>query len=668
MSTVIEKKTTCPLDCPDCCGLIAEVIDGRVVKLRGDRDHPYTNGFICSKMKRYPERVYGSLRVLYPQKRVGKKGEGLFERISWDEALDICAESLHGIKRKFGGEAILPYSYAGNMGQISRFCGNPLFHKIGASVLKQTICSTAAVAGWKENCGNLPGCPPENAAHADLIVAWGINIKVSNVHFWQYVAQAKKKGAKLLVIDPYLNQTGKSADYYIQVKPGGDAALALGIIKFFIKQGDLNDSFIAAYTDGFDEFQRYVQSCSWELIVAESGIGKAEIEAIAQLLGKVSKTFLRIGIGLSRNSRGGNAIRAITSFAAVLGLFEGGKGRGVLLTAGAFNGNSAKLTWPQLAEKPVRSINMIQLGKALSQSENPVKALVVYNSNPATVNPDADIVRKGLAREDIFTIVHEQVMTPTAKFADILLPATTFLENQDVYLPYGHFYLHVIKPVIEPLGEAKSNFDFFQKLAAKMGYTDTPFQQSIEERIVDFLSDMEGIGAEHMVDEVVNGKLVCSTNSSKDGRLLFPAGKKYSFLGKHSYGQAPSYFDENGEFDDPDLQSRFPLKLITPPHPNLLNSTFGDLYVNESGEFLIHPDDATTYGVRDGEAAFLFNHRGKVKRTVKVTDDTQPGLIVAEGLFWQESSGGINNLTSQKLTDIGGGATFHESLVAVKPA
>ncbi len=672
MST--QHKTICPLDCPDSCGIIATVVGGKVTALQGDKEHPYTNGFICRKMRRYPERMYHSQRIMYPQLRVGQKGAGQFRRIDWDEALDILATRLQEIRQQHGGESILPYSYAGNMGAVHRFAGYPLFHKLGTSQLAQTICSAASGAGWQKQCGDIPGCPPENAADADLIVAWGINIKVTNVHFWQYVTAARKKGAKLLVVDPYRNQTVKSADRHIQVRPGGDSALALGIMKALIEKELFDGEFIEQQTEGFEQQAAYLRSRNWHEFALDSGVTREEIEELAVLLASFAKSFFRIGIGLSRNSRGGMAVRSIAALGACLGLFAGGKGRGVLLSSGAFKGDKKKLTSPTLAEKSTRTVNMIQLGHALTTLQPPVKALIVYNSNPLSVNPDGSTVRRGLAREDLFTVVHEQVMTPTARYADLLLPATTFLENLDIYTGYGHFYLGVAKPVVEPVGEAWSNLKLFQSLARKMGFDDPPFHQSCEERIVDYLQGMQGLPDECDVQEVLSGKLVHSTNSCCDGRVLAGEKRKFSFTAVDSAAEpAIACLTTAGEYADLDLQSRYPFQLLTPPHPDLLNSTFGEFYPDKRGTVLVHPDDATRCNVQDGDKVILESGRGRTTRLAVVTTDTRKGVLVAEGIFWPvepvmdegEVASAINDLTSQKLTDMGGGATFHESLVSL---
>jgi anaerobic selenocysteine-containing dehydrogenase len=660
------QKTICPLDCPDSCGLIAVVEDGRVVALSGDKDHPVTRGVICRKMRRYPERLYGGERVLYPQRRIGVKGEGRFVRISWDEALDLIAERLTEIARQDGGEAILPYAYAGNMGLINRFAGFPFFHRLGASRLDQTICSGAASAGWSQQCGEIPGCPPENAAEAELIVAWGINIKVSNCHFWPHVAAARKRGGRLLVIDPYRNETARSADLHLPVLPGGDPALALGMLKALGEGGLLDREEIDRQTQGFVEMEKELANLGWARIEEESGLSRAQIKETAALLAASPRTFVRIGIGMTRHSRGGMAVRAIAALAGALGLFSGGPGRGVLLSAGAFRGERGKLTRPSLSETETRLINMIHLGRALTTLQPPVKALFVYNANPASANPDGSSVRRGLLREDLFTVVHEQVMTATARYADVLLPATSFLENLDLYGAYGHFYLGVAGPVIAPLGEARSNFDLFQALARRMGFSDPPFRQSCEQCIADYLDGLGGLPEGVDVQRIMAGELVQSTYSRADGRVLGDGGR-FSFLASCAGpGWRLPLLQQAGEFADPDLLARYPLRLLAPPHRDLLNSTFGERYPDHCGEVLLHPEDAFHYRVAEGEKIALVNHRGRVLRVARITEGTRRGVVVAEGIYWPTAdSPGINDLTSQKCSDLGGGATFHETLVTL---
>ncbi len=664
---IVQKKTVCPLDCPDSCGMVATLDRGRIVSLQGDRQHPYTNGFICRKMRRYHERVYAADRLLFPQMRTGKKGEGRFRRISWDEAWDFLVTRLTEVAHDHGGEAILPYSYAGNMGTINRFAGHPFFHRLGALRLDETICFAAAGAAWGRHCGKTPGSPPELAAGADLIVAWGINIKVSNVHFWPYVSAARQRGGRLLVIDPYKNTTGRSADQYLSVRPGGDAALALGLIKVLVEEDRLDRPMLARETEGFDRLEGYLRRTPWAAFVDQSGVSHEEMRNLAQLLQAQPKTFFRIGVGLTRNSRGGMAVRAILSLAAVLGLFQGGAGRGVLLSAGAFRPNRDKIRFPELAAQKTPIVNMIQLGQALTVREPRIRALFVYNANPLSTAPDASMIRQGLLRDDLFTVVHEQVLSPTARYADLLLPSTTFLENKDLYTTYGQFYLGIAEPVIAPMGEAISNFALFQALAQKMGFAEPPFLQTVEERITGYLQDMEGLPPGTPAGGPAAGTWLRSTLAESEGNLFRQGGGGFVFT-RDDDPQTPPFacLVESGESGDADLQSRYPFELLTPPHADLLNSTFGERSAGMPGEVLIHPDDAVAAKIQDGEQVDLANHRGRTTRIARVSTDTRKGLLVAEGLFWPIEDGGINDLTSQKLADMGGGATFHESRVTLQ--
>lgn len=665
---IAGKKTVCPLDCPDSCGMIATVKNGRVISLQGDPDHPYTRGFICRKMRRYPERVHAADRLLFPQLRVGSKGEGRFARISWDEAWEILVTRLGETVKNHGGEAVLPYAYAGNMGMVNRFAGHPFFHRLGSLRLDETICFAAAGAAWSRHCGSAPGSPPEVAADAEAIVAWGINIRATNIHFWPYVVQARQKGGRLLVIDPYCNATGRAADQYLAVKPGGDAALALGLIKSLLEEGLVDRERLHRESDGFERLEGYLGQTGWSDIERDSGIGRAGIGDLARMLHGRPKTFFRIGVGLTRNSRGGMAVRAILSLAAVLGLFAGGPGRGVLLSAGAFRGNRDRLRFPELAGEEQPLVNMIRLGEALTWRRPPVRLLFVYNANPLSACPDTTAVRRGLARDDLFTVVHEQVMTPTARYADLLLPATTFLENQDLYTAYGHFCLGIAEPVIPPQGEAISNFELFQTLARKMGFTEAPFRQTVNERIAGFLQDLEGLPGD-TGGVPAAGRWQQSTLANTSGSLFAGDNGRFVFAADDRPLEPPfACLAPAGEFADPDLRSRYPFKLLIPPHADLLNSTFGERYPGVCGEVLIHPVDAVEAGVAEQDLVILENHRGQVTRRARLSGDTQRGLLVAEGLYWplSDADPGINGLASQKLSDMGGGATFHESRVALR--
>lgn len=666
-----KRKTICPLDCPDACGMIATLNDGEITKLEGDPDHPFTQGFLCKKVQTYHHRVQSSERILYPQRRVGKKGEGKFARISWDEAWQMMVQQLTDIKNNYGGEAVLPYSYAGNMGLINLTAGNSFFYKYGASRLLATICSAGAKAGWSIHYGALPASPPEKALDADLIIAWGINIKVTNIHFMPLVVQARRQGAKFVAIDPYLNPTAKVADQYYPIKPGGDTALALGVLKVLLETNAVNRSFIEQYSVGFEEIEEYLENQSVENFAKRSGFTVEQMRELATLLANTPKTFIRIGIGLSRNTQGSMSVRAISCLAAALGLFDGRVGGGALLSSYSASGDGNRLSYPSLQEAPTREINMVQLGHALTQLTPPLKGLFVYSSNPLSVAPDSTQVKIGMAREDLFTVVHEQFLTPTARYADLLLPATTSFENHDFYTGYGHYYLSRTAPVVSEKGEAISNFELFQTLAKKMGYTDAPFQQTANERIDDFIESVDGISKERKQAGIEPGEIICSELMEIGGDYSKFEGKKFHFAAKTNDPTVPRIpcLMPLKEFENLSLKSRYPLEMITPPMIDLLNSTFGERYKNKMGTLLIHPQDAKVRNIEDGEKVEIFNERGKNIRKAIVSDKTQPGLLVVEGVFWESEESqmtSVNELTSQNTTDLAKGGTFHEARVEVR--
>ena len=668
---MIKKKTICPLDCPDACGIVATLDDGVITRLDGDPDHPFTQGFLCKKVRTYHHRVQSGERVLFPQKRVGKKGEGKFERISWDEAWAILVERLTSIKDEHGGEALLPYSYAGNMGKLNFHAGDPFFHTYGASRLKRTICSTAAKAGWALHYGGNPGSPPEKALDADVIVAWGINIKVTNIHFMPLVVKARRAGARFIVIDPYENITAQAADDHYRVKPGGDTALALGILKILVESHQIDQDFIDNYSEGFEELKQYIESVALERLVAKSGLSVSRVKELAGLLADNPRTFIRVGVGLSRNTQGGMSSRAIACLSAALGLFDGKAGAGALLSSLSFSLNSSVMSFSSMMEKPTRNVNMVRLGEALTGLAPPIKGLFVYSSNPLSVAPDSSQVRAGLEREDLFTVVHEQLYTPTTQYADLLLPATTSFENEDLYIGYGHFYMGRTEPVISPRGEAISNFDLFQTLAKKMGFDNPAFEDSASDRIETYLPAISGLPDKYLRDGLPAGDAVHSDLHQIGGDFKQFDGKRFRFTISPLTDGMPAYpmVVPNSEFDDASLIKQYPFALITPPNSELLNSTFGEQYRDRIGSVMIHPEDAKSINVKSGDRVDISNHRGNNIRVANVTDKTQSGLLVAEGIYWANESSsqtGINDLTSQEITDVGEGGTFHESRVKIE--
>src|ERR1035437_5138163 len=500
------RHSVCALDCPDTCSLLVNVENGTATKLRGNPDHAVTQGFLCGKVAQYLEREYSPDRLLYPQKRVGKKGEGQFERIGWDEALDTIAKKLGAVADEFGPEAILPYSYAGTMGLLN---GNGMdrrfFHRLGASRLDRTICSAAGSAGVSATLGYRYGTEPEQFSKAKFIIAWGANIHGTNVHLWPFIVAARRNGAKLIAIDPVRTRTAALADQHLRINPGSDQALAFGLMHVIIRERLHDRDYIEKFTNGFEALAERAKAYDPERVAALTGIAKGDIIQLAREYATVRPAVIRAHYGIQRSERGGAATRAIAALPALTGAWKEVGGGLQLSVSQAFQFNRKALEMPELGPK-ARTVNMSELGSALTALDKPpVKAIVVYNSNPAAIAPDQNRVLKGFLREDLFTVVLEQFQTDTADYADIVLPATTFLEHTDLYLAYGHYHLQLARPVVAAPGEARSNVDVFCELAGRMGFEDPCFKDSEDDMIRALLSPghpfLEGITLERLERE-----------------------------------------------------------------------------------------------------------------------------------------------------------------------
>jgi anaerobic selenocysteine-containing dehydrogenase len=672
------KRTVCPLDCPDTCSILATIEEGRVVSLQGDPDHPFTRGYLCGKMSRYPERVYSPQRILHPLKRTGPKGAGEFARITWDEALDAVAERFGSIMREHGAEAILPYSYGGTLGIVQRNAGHRFFHRLGASRLLRTICSPAATQGYNYTVGASLGPDPESIVHSDLIVIWGQNTSVVNLHLMPFIKEARQKGAPLIVIDPYRNETAQLADTHLQPIPGTDAALALGMMHVLIAENLTDDDYIDRYTTGYAQLrERVLHEHSPEWAARITGLTADAIASLARSYGRARAPFIRIGDGLSRHTNGGMAVRTIACLPGLVGAFAKTGGGALQSTGGAFPLNEDYIRRPDVSPS-TRELNMVQLGTHLtSRSLNPpILALYVYHSNPAAVAPNQGLVHAGLRRDDLFTVVHEQVHTDTVDFADIVLPATTFLEHGDLYKSYGHLYMQKADPAISPVGEAKSNLEVFQLLAARLGLATPLLTEPLEAQIRGAL-DVPSRGKTAMAYEQIadaNPHRVTPPQMPANG-FPTPSGKlefySETMLGAGLDplpGYEPCCHEESEAGGDA-------LHLIAPPSKHFLNSTFGAVpsLVAKAGRpsALIHPQEAARRRIHDGELIELSNRRGSCRLYARVSDAAPPGVIVAGSVWWPKHSPerkGINQLTSDKTTDMAGGSTFHCNLVYVSPA
>src|SRR2546427_7022893 len=483
--------SVCPHDCPSCCSLEVDVADGRIVDVTGTAGHPFTQGVICGKVREYAERVHSPLRVLTPLRRVGAKGEGRFERVSWNDALAEIARRWRGIVAEHGGEAILPFSYAGSMGQVQFFAGHPLFHALGASRLDRTICVTTAYSGWRATLGEVTGNDSEQMVGADLVVLWGVNAAYSTINVMTLVKQARQRGAHVVVIDPYRTPTAVQADEHLAVRPGTDGALALAVMHVLIAEGLVDRDYVERATLGFEALAEHVKAWPPERVAPIVGLDAATIVAFARRYGASPRTFIRVGIGISRHDNGGMTCRTLACLPAPTGAYADPHGGALLSSTAGFGFDYAVLERPDLMPTPPpRIVNMIHLGRALTDLRQApaIRSLYVYSSNPAAVCPNQTLVLAGLAREDLFTVVHEQILTDTAFYADLVLPATTSLEHLDLYRSYGQFTLQLARPALSPHGQAKSNWEVFQLLARALGVAAEHYAKSPEALIREFLA------------------------------------------------------------------------------------------------------------------------------------------------------------------------------------
>jgi anaerobic selenocysteine-containing dehydrogenase len=700
-------RAACPHDCPDACGVLITVEDGRATKIQGDPEHPVTRGFLCAKVAKYLDRVYSPDRVLYPMRRVGPKGpvagEGArvtqaWRRISWDEALDEIVSRFRAISAEFGSEAILPYSYGGTLGALNSSCmDRRFFHRLGASQLDRTICSTAGEAGLKSVLGAKIGTEPEQFRHSKYIIAWASNIHGNNVHLWPFITEARRNGAKLVVIDPYRTRTAACADWYLAINPGSDAALALAMMHVIIGENLFDADYVSKYTVGFEQLRRKVQDYPPERVAQWTGISAADICKLAREYATTHPAVIRLNYGIQRSERGGMATRCVVMLPCITGSWKEVGGGLQMSLSGAFELNDDGLKRKDLMQsalgREARTTNMVELGRVLNTvNDPPVKALFVYSSNPAAVCPDHNEVVRGLLRPDLFTVVHEQFFTDTTDYADILLPATTFFEHKDLQKSYGHYYLQVSNQAIDPLGECRSNVDVFRELATRMGFSEACFRESVDE-MIELALDSEspwlgGMSRERLEAGPVrlNFPAFGSRHSTSAAELFenfrpFADGGFYTPSGKaelYNESLRDLGLDPVAEFTPPDESrhgvkgSSFPLELLARKADNFLNSTFSNVptvqVMEESGLLEICAPDARQRGIADGDRVRVFNHRGEIHLKARVDGTVQPGVVSAN-LNWAKMTAGhqsINSLTSEKLSDMGNSATFYSVLVEVE--
>jgi anaerobic selenocysteine-containing dehydrogenase len=681
--------------------VLITVEDGRATKIQGDPAHPMTRGFLCAKVAKYLDRVYSPDRVLYPMKRVAPKGPvsdknvrptQAWQRISWDEALDTIAAKFQSAAAEFGPESILPYSYGGTLGKLGfGSMDRRFFHRLGASQLARTICAEAGAAGIKSVYGVNMGTEPEQFAKSKYIIAWAANIHGNNIHLWPFIEEARRNGAKLVVIDPYRTRTAACADWHIPINPGTDVALALGMMHVIFNESLHDQDYLERYTLGFEELRKKVQDYPPDKVAQWTGMSTADVVTLAREYATTRPSIIRLNYGVQRSQNGGMATRAIAMLPCVIGSWKEVGGGLQLSTSGAYGLNNASLELPDLMEKSLgrdaRTINMVELGKALNDlNDPPVKALFVYNSNPAAVCPNHNDVIRGLIRADLFTAVHEQFFTDTTDYADIVLPATTFFEHKELQSAYGHYYLQMSNQAIEPLAECRSNVDVFRGLAERMGFEEDCFRDSADDMMEQALQSpnpwLHGLTRERLEREG-HIRLNFSGNGLPKPEPFLPYAKG-SF--RTTTGKAELYsealkaqgVDPVAEFVPPDesrhaaTAKKFPLELLARKADNFLNSTFTNIPVlqamEERGVLEMHPQDANSRGIRNGDTVRVFNARGEIELKAKVNGSVSTG-VVATKLNWAKLTPGgrnINVLTSEKLSDLGNSATFYSVLVEVE--
>jgi anaerobic selenocysteine-containing dehydrogenase len=720
--------TVCSHDCPDSCGVLVTVDEqGRAVKVAGDPAHPVTQGFLCGKVAKYLDRVYAPERILFPLRRKpgvpkgpldkGREHEA-FERISWDEALEAIARRLKGIAEEFGPESILPYSYAGTIGALGYgSMDRRFFHRLGACQLDRTICAEAGGVAWKLVYGKKLGTPTEDFRLAKLIIAWGANIHGNNVHLWPMVEQARRNGARLIVIDPYRTRTAALADWHIAIRPGTDGALALGMMHVILNEGLEDRAYIERMTRGFERLAERAREYTPQRVAHWTGMTAAEIEQLAREYATTRPAAIRLNYGVQRSENGGTAVRAIAMLPALTGAWKYRGGGGQLSTSGAFDWDEDALRRPDLAlasplKRLARTVNMSALGEALGDGQTgtkglgtegltaeepaanhgrPIKALFVYNSNPGAVAPNHNAVTRGMARPDLFTVVHELFFTDTTDYADYILPATTFLEHTDIQGAYGHYFVQLSQQAIDPPGEARPNVWLFSQLAARMGFEEECFRDTTEDLIRQALAiggdghstrpEMEHVTLENLREQ---GHIPLAFHREPETRPFQPyvSGKMPTPSGKiefYSETLAAKGMDGLPGFTPP-IESRwgaaaqrFPLEFLSRKADNYMNSTFANLdghrkmEARTSQRLEMHPNDAQARGIEDGDAVRIWNDRGALRLTAMM-NRSLPAGVVAGKLDWAKLSqdgANVNALTSERLTDIGAGATFYSTLVEV---
>ena len=669
-------RVVCAHDCPDMCSLIAHVDNGKVVRVQGDPDHPYTAGFACGKVNRDADLVNSPERIATPLRRSGPKGSGQFTRITWDEALDEIATRWKAIIAESGPEAILGYAYSAHQGLMNRGLVGGLFHALGTSRLQAgTVCDTCCETAWDVTVGPVGGADPESVVHSDLVVSWGADLAATNVHFWALAeAQKKQRGMPIVVIDPRRTRSAKAADLYLPIRIGTDAALALGVMHILVRDGLANRDYIAKHTLGFDKVERDVLPRFTPERTAEiTGLSVADIEKFAALYGNAKAALIRLGEGMTRLVNGGQALRTVVLLPGVTGHYAVKGGGSLLLTAASCDLNYAAIRKPS-GPATARMVNHLRLGEELlNMKDPPLRALYVSANNPAVTCPEVHKVQKGLSREDLFTVVHDPFMTDTARYADIVLPAASYLETDDLYRAYGAYWMQWGQKAAEPAGEARSNFHVAQALAQRMGVKDRVFTLTPREAAEELFKGATGPAAKADPAKLFAGEPHHIAHDWQGQPFKTPSGKLEFYseqLAKQGLSPVPDWQPDPIEEAD---AKKWPLRLLTAPGYFQAHTAFsgvGFLRKREGQPFcILHPEDAAKRGLKDGDQVRVFNERGEVGLMLKVVDEVQPGVLLVPGQrpTSEAVSGTINMLCSDRYTDMGEGATYQSTFLDVGP-
>jgi len=668
-------RTVCAHDCPDQCSLLAQVEGDRVVKIQGDPEHPFTAGFACAKVNREHEMLVSPDRILTPLRRTGAKGEGRFAPITWEQALDEIVTRWQAIIEDEGPLGILGYCYSAHQGQINRGLMLGLFHALGSTrLLAGTVCDSCAEAGWDAACGSVGGADPETVEQSDLIIAWGADLMTTNVHIWPFVERARSRGAKLVVIEPRRSATAERADWDLRVRVGTDAALALGLMHVLARDGLANRDYLARKTLGFDKVEREVlPRFSPEQVAAITGVSATDLVRLAHLYGKARAPFIRLGEGMSRSHQGGQAIRTVALLPGVVGAYDKPGGGALLMTAPTFGFDASPIRKPS-GPAQTRTVNHSRLGEALlTMKDPPLRALFVAGNNPAVTCPDSAAVRRGLAREDLFTVVHDPLLSDTARYADIVLPAASYLESEDVLRGYGTYYVQFAQEVAPPRGEAWPNRRLAQELARRLGLKDAVFSMSALALAKLFFANAAGT-ASGLDPEAVRRNGPVKVAPSGPQRFATPSGKLEFYSETLAAQGLPALPDWAPDAHGESLERRFPLRLLTAPGYFQSHTAFSGIAALRKKQgapaCVLHPEEAKKRGLEDGQTVELHNDVGVVRLVLRVSDEAPPGVAFVPGQRPAAEGGGttVNMLCSDRYSDMGDGATYQDTRLDVRRA